>query len=67
MADFYRARGDTTWETIAASELDALGSVHPWQELDASLHQVLLHLAADTVRHAGHLNIRERSTAPSAV
>jgi uncharacterized damage-inducible protein DinB len=46
-------------ETIAASELDAEGSV-PWWPAErrvVTLHRVLIHMIAETNRHAGHADI----------
>ncbi|WP_380168067.1 DinB family protein [Jannaschia sp. R86511] len=45
--------------TVAALDLDALGHV-PWWPPEANpvtLHRVLIHLIAETHRHAGHLDI----------
>jgi len=46
-------------ETIAASELDAEGAV-PWWPEDrrvVTLHRILIHVIAETNRHAGHADI----------
>ncbi|GAA0559095.1 DinB family protein [Paractinoplanes ferrugineus] len=50
------------WEhsnaTIAALALDAIGQV-PWWGADSevTLHQILIHVTAETNRHAGHADI----------
>ena len=46
-------------ETIRALDLDAVGYV-PWWPADRSevtLHQILVHLVAETNRHAGHADL----------
>ena len=46
-------------ETIQALDLDAVGHV-PWWPADRSevtLHQILVHVVAETNRHAGHADI----------
>jgi hypothetical protein len=46
-------------ETIAALDLDSTGEV-PWWPPDrrvVTLHQILVHLVAETARHAGHADI----------
>jgi uncharacterized damage-inducible protein DinB len=45
--------------TIDALALDAEGHVSWWQEgrRDATLHQILVHVVAETHRHAGHADI----------
>ncbi len=59
IVDRYRrawAHADTT---ITALALDAIGRV-PWWPADTNdvtLHQVLVHLTAETSRHAGHADI----------
>lgn len=41
--------------TLAAHPLDAVGSVPWWpEERRTTLHRVLVHLVAETHRHAGH-------------
>lgn len=51
-----RAHSDTT---IEALPLDALGRVPHWPEerCEVSLHRILIHLIAETNRHAGHADI----------
>jgi hypothetical protein len=45
--------------TIAELPLDAAGSVPWWrpERRDVTLHQVLVHVIAETHRHAGHADI----------
>lgn len=45
--------------TIAAVELDGLGSVAHWPEdrRQVTLHAILVHMVAETQRHAGHADI----------
>ena len=53
----------TAWvhadETIEALDLDAVGRVPWWPEpyQEVTLHHVLVHLVAETARHAGHADI----------
>lgn len=53
----------TAWEhgdaTIAALDLDALGRVPHWppQRAEVTLHQILVHVIAETYQHAGHADI----------
>jgi uncharacterized damage-inducible protein DinB len=46
-------------DTIQAQELDAPGHVHWWpsDRSEVTLHQILVHLVAETNRHAGHADI----------
>jgi len=46
-------------KTIAALPLDALGRVPWWPDdrAEVTLHQILLHMIAETHRHAGHADI----------
>jgi hypothetical protein len=50
------AHSDTTIETL---ELDAPGGVQWWppERREVTLHQVLVHMIAETHRHAGHADI----------
>ncbi|MFB8238335.1 DinB family protein [Kitasatospora purpeofusca] len=53
----YRAACAHADETIAALPLDAVGRV-PWGERSAvTLHHSLVHMTAETQRHAGHADI----------
>jgi hypothetical protein len=59
IADFYRrvwAHSDATTESLP---LDAIGRV-PWWAPDrneVTLHRILVHMIAETHRHAGHADI----------
>lgn len=55
----YRRVGAHSDATIDALELDAVGRVPWWPEGrdEVSLHQILVHLIAETNRHAGHADI----------
>lgn len=55
--DLYRRV--TTWadETIAELPLDAPAQVPWWDPPDTTLHRLLVHMIAETARHAGHLDI----------
>ncbi|NLU84218.1 DinB family protein [Rhodococcus sp. HNM0569] len=56
VADYRRAcrHADTT---IEALDLDAPGRIEPWSTPDVTLHAVLVHMIAETHRHAGHADI----------
>lgn len=43
--------------TVAALPLDAAGFVPWWTNRDVTLHRILVHLTAETHRHAGHADI----------
>jgi hypothetical protein len=54
----YRRAWQQADETIAALPLDAIGRVPWWGEHgEVTLHRVLVHLTAETQRHAGHADI----------
>lgn len=57
--DLYRRAADHADATIEALELDARGRVPWWPEerAEASLHQILVHMVAETNRHTGHADI----------
>ena len=44
-------------ETISSLDLDAPGHVPWWPRPDVTLHAVLVHVLAETARHAGHADI----------
>ena len=57
IVDLYRrvwAHGDAT---VDALPLDAVGHVPWWDDDEVTLHRVLVHLIAETHRHAGHADI----------
>jgi len=63
----YESRSDIVgryrrvWEhsdaTVAALALDATGRVAWWQDAEVPLFNILVHLVAETSRHAGHADI----------
>jgi Protein of unknown function (DUF664) len=55
----YRQAWAHSDETIQALPLDAVGHVPWWPagERDVTLHRILVHLVAETSRHAGHADI----------
>ena len=53
----YRRAGDLADETIRDLPLDAVGTVWWWGDASATLHHVIVHVTADTQRHAGHADI----------
>lgn len=59
IVDLYRQAWAHSDETIEALPIDGMGSV-PWWPPDVSavtLHRVLVHVATETHRHAGHADI----------
>jgi hypothetical protein len=54
--DTYRAATAHSDETIRSLDLDAPGHV-AWPRPKVTLHRVLLHVLAETARHAGHADI----------
>lgn len=57
--DFYRRVREHSDATIEALELDAPGYVPWWQDArsEVTLQQILVHMIAETNRHAGHADI----------
>lgn len=53
----YRAAIAHADATIAVLDLDARGHVPWWSRPDVTLHRILVHLATETARHAGHADI----------
>jgi len=59
IAGFYRRAWAHADQTIEALSLDAIGHV-PWWPADrreVTLHRILVHVVAETNRHAGHADI----------
>jgi uncharacterized damage-inducible protein DinB len=58
IVDFYRRAWRHSDATVDALDLDAVGEV-PWWQPDGSipLHRMLVHVIAETNRHAGHADI----------
>jgi Protein of unknown function (DUF664) len=50
----YRKACENSNETIEALDLDAAGIVPWWDDQPVTLHHVLVHVATETFRHAGH-------------
>jgi uncharacterized damage-inducible protein DinB len=59
VVDFYREVAAFADTTIADLPLDAVGTVPWWprERSEVSLHRILVHVIADTARHAGHADI----------
>lgn len=55
----YRRAWAHAAETFAQCDLDTVGRVPWWPEghNEVTLHRILVHLAVETARHAGHLDI----------
>lgn len=59
VVDFYERVARHSDETIETLSLDAVGHVPWWPEdvNDVSLHHIIVHMIAETNRHAGHADI----------
>jgi uncharacterized damage-inducible protein DinB len=59
IVEFYRRAWAHSDATIDALELDARGHVPHWptERSEVTLHQILVHMIAETHRHAGHADI----------
>lgn len=57
----YRQTWDLADTTIDELPLDAVGRVWWWGDSPVTLHRVLVHVAANTQRHAGHADIIRES------
>jgi hypothetical protein len=55
--DRYRRVWRHSDATVAALTLDATGRVAWWQDAEVPLFNILVHLLAETSRHAGHADI----------
>lgn len=53
----YRRASAHADATIEALELDDVGCVPWWGDAAVTLHHVLIHVIAETQRHAGHADI----------
>lgn len=53
----YRDAWELSDATISELSLDAVGRVSWWGDATVTLHQVLVHVTAETQRHAGHADI----------
>lgn len=57
IVDLYHRVWRNSDATIAALDLDAAGQVPWWRDPEVTLQQILVHVIAETHRHAGHLDI----------
>lgn len=58
VVDFYRRAWTHADSTIDALDLDSPGHVPWWGDKgDVTLHRILVHVIAETARHAGHADI----------
>jgi hypothetical protein len=57
IVDRYRRVWDHSDATVEALALDATGRVAWWQDAEVPLFTILVHLLAETSRHAGHADI----------
>ena len=57
VVDLYHRAWAHAAKTFAACELDAVGHVPHWGGEAVTLHQILVHVATETHRHAGHADI----------
>lgn len=57
IVEAYRDAWSFADATIGELPLDAVGQVWWWGESPVTLHHVLVHVTADTQRHAGHADI----------
>ena len=55
--DRYRRVWEHSDATVEALTLDATGRVAWWQDAEVPLFNILVHLLAETSRHAGHADI----------
>jgi hypothetical protein len=55
--DTYRAASAHADETIRELDLGASGHVYWWSRPEVTLHSVMVHVLAETSRHAGHADI----------
>lgn len=53
----YRRACETSDATIEALDLESPGSVPWWGDQPVTLHHVLVHVIAETFRHAGHADL----------
>lgn len=57
VVDRYRRVWDHSDATVDALTLDATGRVAWWQDAEVPLFNILVHMLAETSRHAGHADI----------
>lgn len=66
IVDLYHRVWRNSDATIAALDLDATGRVPWWTTPAVTLQQILVHVIAETHRHAGHLDILRETVDGSA-
>jgi hypothetical protein len=66
IVELYRSTWEFADATIDELPLDALGRVWWWEDGSVTLHRVLVHVTAETQRHAGHADIIRESIDGSA-
>jgi hypothetical protein len=66
IVELYRSTWDFADATIDELPLDAVGRVWWWGDDPVTLHRVLVHVTAETQRHAGHADIIRESIDGSA-
>jgi Protein of unknown function (DUF664) len=57
IVDLYRRANSHADATIGALALDDVGRVPWWGDAAVTLHRVLIHVIAETQRHAGHADV----------
>jgi hypothetical protein len=57
IVELYRRAWALSDDTIRALPLDAVGTVPWWPDGRVTLHRILVHVTAETHRHAGHADI----------
>ncbi len=57
IVDLYRRSAAHAAATIDALDLDSPGHVPWWTNGEVTLHRILVHMVAETARHAGHADI----------
>lgn len=55
--DLYRKAWAHAEVTFAENDLDTVGHVEHWGNEAVTLHQILVHVVAETARHAGHADV----------
>jgi hypothetical protein len=66
IVELYRSTWEFADATIDGLPLDAVGRVWWWEDGSVTLHRVLVHVTAETQRHAGHADIIRESIDGSA-
>jgi Protein of unknown function (DUF664) len=66
IVELYRSTWELADATIDELPLDAVGRVWWWGDSPVTLHRVLVHVTAETQRHAGHADIIRESIDGSA-